>query len=412
MFSKGKYILLQTLMMVISPLSSLVVSLRFYKSGLSQIFMVIFAMYFGYYFGFISDLMRHYDNMMMYYYHRDVSTILSDPRIYLMGSEYYHIIFKILISRFTSSMQVFGACACGVYAASFLFFFRQFSRFYKGHMSLLNGILMLCVVFVVEFYWYQGLRFWTGVFVFMGFYMKYENTKSWKFLIFSCSCVFFHMIVGLLPLAVGLNFLLGFTGRVGRYVLLGLSLVVRSFDIDFVPLMLKYFPWTASWGIAVSDSKIRLSVRHRMQNIREFGNFFYNYRSEILMFFGVVALLIFLRNRIRIDRNYKGLFYMFLTLFTISNFGYGDLIFYDRFVKVAVLMLYSYLFVVSVIYNNQIVNGRLLLLLVLIVPLAYAILTPLVEQRAYLFHTELFFGSLFENWNGNELNIDYGWLHE
>ncbi len=411
MFSKGKYILLQTVLMLVSPLSSLFVSLKFYKSTLSQIFMVVFAMYFGYYFGFISDLMRHYDNMMMYYYHRDVSAILSDPRIFLMGGEYFHVIFKLLISRFTSSMQVFGACACGVYATAFLFFFRQFSQFYKKPMSLLNGILLLCVVFVVEFYWYQGLRFWTGVFVFMGFYMKFVNTRRWKYLVFSCSCAFFHMIVGILPIAVLLSYLLGFTGKVGRYTIFGLSLVVRSLNIDFVPIMLKYFPWTASWGIAVSDSRIRLSVRRRMENIREYGNIFYNHRSELLVLFGLLALVIMFRNRVRIDKKYGVLFYMFLTLFTIANFGYGDLIFYDRILKAAALMLYSYLFIVSCVYNSQIINGRLLLLLLLMIPLLYAIATPFVEQRAYLYHIELFFGSIFENWNGNELNIDYGWRH-
>ncbi len=398
--------------MVISPLSSLLLSLRYYKSAVSQVFMVVFAMYFGYYFGFISDLMRHYENMMMYYYHRDVSAILSDPRVFLMGSEYYHVIFKILVSRFTSSMQVFGACACGVYAAAFLFFFRQLSQFYKGKMSLLNGILLLCVVFVVEFYWYQGLRFWTGVFVFMGFYMKFINTRRWMYLIFSCSCAFFHLIVGLLPIAVLLSYLLGLTGKVGRYVVFGLSLVVRSFDIDFVPIMLKYFPWTASWGIAVSDSRIRMSVRRRMANIREYGNVFYNHRTEILIFFGLLALFIMIKNRIKIDKKYGPLFYVFLTLFTIANFGYGDLIFYDRILKSAALMLYSYLFIISYVYNDRIVNGRLLLMLLLMLPLAFAILTPLVEQRVYLFHIELFFGSLFQSWNGNELNIDYGWLHD
>ena len=66
---------------------------------------------------------------------------------------------------------------------------------------------------------------------------------------------------------------------------------------------------------------------------------------------------------------------------------------------------------VSCLYNSQIVNGRLLLLLLLMVPLLFAIATPFVEQRAYLYHIELFFGSIFENWNGNELNIDYGWRH-
>lgn len=404
--------MLQSFIMVISPLSSLLLSLRYYKSAVSQVFMVVFAMYFGYYFGFISDLMRHYENMMMYYYHRDVSAILSDPRVFLMGSEYYHVIFKILVSRFTSSMQVFGACACGVYAAAFLFFFRQLSQFYKGKMSLLNGILLLCVVFVVEFYWYQGLRFWTGVFVFMGFYMKFINTRRWMYLIFSCSCAFFHLIVGLLPIAVLLSYLLGLTGKVGRYVVFGLSLVVRSFDIDFVPIMLKYFPWTASWGIAVSDSRIRMSVRRRMANIREYGNVFYNHRTEILIFFGLLALFIMIKNRIKIDKKYGPLFYVFLTLFTIANFGYGDLIFYDRILKSAALMLYSYLFIISYVYNDRIVNGRLLLMLLLMLPLAFAILTPLVEQRAYLFHIELFFGSLFQSWNGNELNIDYGWLHD
>ena len=97
------------------------------------------------------------------------------------------------------------------------------------------------------------------------------------------------------------------------------------------------------------------------------------------------------------------LFTMFLTGYTISNFGYGDIIFFDRFMKVSVLMLYTYLFIV-ITKNYHMVSGyNIIFMIVVFIPLLYSILTPLVSQRALLYHIDLFFGNFFTTGLGGAL---------
>ena len=197
MYNKGKYIVLQSFLAIVSPISSLLVSIRLYKSSISQFFFVFFAIYLGYYMGFVYDLMRHYQDIPMYYTGRDWSEIVSDFRVYYLGSDYYHIIVKFIVSRFTDSRQIFGAVASGLYATAFIFFFRQFKVFYKEKNTLLSTMLLLCVCTVVEFFWYQGFRFWTGAYVFMGFYLKYLNTKNRIYAFLTLVSVFFHSLLHL-----------------------------------------------------------------------------------------------------------------------------------------------------------------------------------------------------------------------
>ena len=78
MYSKGKYTLFQTVLMIASPISSLFVSLRFYKNTISQIFFIIFAYYFGYDCGFVNDLMHHFVDMRNLYVGQSLKEVLGD----------------------------------------------------------------------------------------------------------------------------------------------------------------------------------------------------------------------------------------------------------------------------------------------------------------------------------------------
>ncbi len=398
------------ILLMFSPLASLLLAIRFYKSAVSQFFMVVFAVYFGYHCGFVYDMMSHYTDMMNLYHNRDVSEILADPAIFFIGKDLYHIAFKLVLSRFTTSTQVFGAVASGLYCCAFLFFFRQLKRFYFHKLSQLSGIALLCVVSVVEFYWYQGLRFWIGVFIFMGFYMRYVNTGGIKYLLYSCTCVAFHLALMILPVAAVINWALKFCPHVFRWVLVVLSLFVRSLNVDFVPLMLKYMPWTGVWGVSVTDKRIRHNVLEAMDRLRS-SNFIYTHRLDFMIGVGTLVLLLFVKARANVGKQYMTLFWMFVTMFTISNFGYGDATFFNRYYKVATLFLYIYIFVVTVQCNPQIRHDRLVLMVLLLGVGSFALLTPMVELREYVFHIQLFFGNIFQSWDGNQLDMQYHWNH-
>lgn len=409
MYSKGKYILMQTGLYIASPICSLLVSVRLYKSSISQAFFVLFAVYLGYYMGFVYDLMRHYQDIPMLYTGRDWGEIVSDFRVYYLGSDYYHIIVKYIVSRFTDSRQVFGAVASGLYACSFVFFFRQFKEYFKVKNSWFNLVLLLCVCTVVEFFWYQGFRFWIGVYIFCGFYLKYLNTGKKRYAFATLSVVFFHFTLIVLVLAIIINKLLNYCGKYVRFILVALSLFVKSLNIDFVPLMLRLIPWTNGLGIALTDEKIRGNTLEHMAEMREMGNVLYLNRMPFLIIVGLLFMFLFRKLRITFDKSIGRLFYLALTLYTIANFGYGDITFYSRFLQASVLLFYAYLYIVSVKNAEKLSRLNITLFVIALLPLAYSIMVALAQIREYFFHVELILGNFFMDWDGNALNMKYDW---
>jgi len=398
-------------MMLISPLTSLFVSIRFYKSGISQLFFIVFAFYFGYHLGFVHDLMNHYRDMIELYCNRNASEIFADERIYIVGNDIYHVLFKFIVSRISHTTQFFGGAACAAYAAFFIFFFRQLKVFYNNNkLTILSALLLFTITFIVEFYWYQGLRFRTGLFYFAAIYLKLLNTNNKFYLLALLITPLFHFTLIILVLAALLDFLLRYTGVFSRILLFVLSLIIRSQDLDFVPLMLKYFPITKNLGISVTDDRIRKSWRKLMLFVRDNGNFFYRHRNDILLFWGMVILFFLWKQKAVIDKKYGFLLSFALTLLTIANFGYADLVFYDRFYQASILFFYIYLFSMTFIHANRINNKIYLLSIFVLPPMLFAAATQLVEQRQYLFHLDLIFGNFFTDWDGNlQQGIDYDW---
>lgn len=408
--NKGLFILLLILLYLVSPLCCLIVCVRFYRSAISQLFMVLCAFYFGYYCGFVADLMKHYYNFMYYYPGHDVTDIITRPEIYFIGNDFYHVGFKLLLSRYTESRQVFGGAACAIYTALFICFMRQLWHYIEGKLPIVCMMLMICVIVVIEFYWYQGLRFYTGVFFFAAFYMRYVRTKKLYNLIVCLLCPVFHFSLMALSGALLLNIALNYGHFSIRYVLLALSLLVRSMNIDIVPFINTHLLNLGEMSIAYADMTIRSDVLEHMEMLRSTGNVVYMWRDLIMIGFGVLmSSLIYLRNK-QLEHKFTALFYMFLTLFTIANFGYGDMTFYERFLKVSSLFLYAYLFL-TITCNYAVFKKSFSLLLMLVVfPTVLGVITPLVSQRAYIFHSELFFGNMFMDWDGNEMEgFEYQW---
>ena len=271
MYSKGKYLLLQTLVMLLSPIASFFISLRFYKNTISQIFFVIFAFYFGMHFYLAWDISMHYSRMRMYYCDRSLQEILSNPAALGNGLDFYHITIKYIISRFTESKEIFAGVVSAIYSMMFLFFFNQFKRFYKGFLPVSCGILLLCVVFVVEFYWYQGVRFWLGAYCFAGFYLKYINTGKKRYLLFSISCIYFHYTLINLFWIIILSWMLSKVWVWFRYLLFAISWFYRSLSIDFMGWIIRNVPQldlgSRTKGFIHEDLVIRIQRMRAENNI-------------------------------------------------------------------------------------------------------------------------------------------------
>lgn len=393
--------------MLVSPLASFAVALRFYKQGVSQLFMVVFAYYFGMHFYLANDITIHYIRMRMYYCDRSLVQILSTPEALGNALDYYHIVLKFIISRFTESREVFAGVNCAIYSAMFLFFFNQFKIFYKKFVPISCGLLLLCVVFTVEFYWYQGVRFWVGVFYFAGFFLKYINTGKKRFLLFSVGCIFFHYtLVNLLSIVV-LNWLFSKVWIWFRFIFLGVSFIYRTLSVDFVGWAIK------NTGIDLGRrtvSYIHEDMLNRIARLREQANIFYSYRSEVMLLFGVIILMIFWSRRVVFSAKYLKLFFFAMTIISIANFAYAELIFYDRFMKIGVLMFYAFLFITACQNYEKIKGVSLIIMMLSFVPMFYSALTAIVEMRDHLFYRELWFGNFFVDWSGGMTDRHGKWF--
>lgn len=401
MFNKGKYVIIQMLLVLISPITSFLVSLRFYKNTISQAFMIVFAFYFGMLMGMGNDLSNHYLNMQMYYTGRGISQILQNPLIYNIGHDYFHVIVKIILSRFAVSPQIFGGVFAAIYAFIFLFFFRQFSRFYEKFVPISCGIIMLAMIMVIQFYWYQGVRFWFGVFFFAGFYMKYINTGKKINLLYACGCVLFHFSLYTLLLATVLNLVLDKFWVYLRFIFLGISFIVRFANADLLSWFFGSIPFFNSIvGESRTSEYTYSSILKHSASFREIANPYYYYRQDVLLLFGLFLLLLMWSRKVIFTKQNLTLLYFFLTLYTIANFGYSDISFYTRFFKASLIFFYAFLFVLSIENYEKIKGISLIIIFVALVPLLYEIATVLVEQRAHLFNKELFFGNFFIDWHG------------
>ena len=254
---------------------------------------------------------------------------------------------------------------------------------------------VLAVIFTVEYYWFLGFRFWSGAFVFTGFYLRYLNSGAVKYLWLSALCICFHYSLLALCVAAVLNLLLRYRFKV-YYLILIVSFIVRFAKIAFVTNIAQFGIFENYVKESVRNQNIIQSVGKYAEEIREYGNQFYLLRETIAVF-GVLAVIYILYKKIGKEfweQNVK--FWGFcILLLSFANFGYVSLTFYDRFFKLAVLFLYvfTYMWVMD-IQSKLSFKSQLLITMVTIIPVLYFIVTPLVEQRHMLFQLNLWFSNL------------------
>lgn len=121
-------------------------------------------------------------------------------------------------------------------------------------MSIPAWLLFLGVIFTVEYYWFLGFRFWSGAFVFTGFYLRYLNSGAVKYLWLSALCICFHYSLLALCVAAVLNLLLRYRFKV-YYLILIVSFIVRFAKIAFVTNI-------AQFGIF--ENYVKESVRNQI----------------------------------------------------------------------------------------------------------------------------------------------------
>ena len=127
----------------------------------------------------------------------------------------------------------------------------------------------------------------------------------------------------------------------------------------------------------------------------ENGNIVYRLRLPI-MIFGIffTLFLLWIKNK-NVNKVFPQMYGMFLITFAVANFGYSDMIFYGRVLKMATLVGYAYLFMVISQKENVNTIKSLFVKSIMGGIVLFGLATALVEERMFLLNIPLWFGNFF-----------------
>ncbi|MDO4510832.1 MAG: hypothetical protein Q4B68_03320 [Bacteroidales bacterium] len=391
----GTYFVFMAVLYAISPLVCLIIALFHYKKTVSHFFFVAYAFFFGYQLGANLDLMMHYQNYLDIM-NRSFAGMYSDLETLYLGQEPYHITFKYIMSLFKASQRVFSGFACAAYTTIFIYYLRQFRHIFIHKIDLCQVLVLLAMTVTVEFYWYFGMRFWAGCFVFMIFYCKHVVTGKNKFLFLTACCMLFH--IALATLVVG-AFMAHFlrNKRLMLYFIFAVSFVFRFVSFAFDRMMSQLGFVKMFYKHNYQKDFYQEAIAKVTQQKLEQGNIVYDLRIPLMLFFCFLMYYIIRTRNKLFNRQYPQMFALVLMMIAIANFGYSDYLFYERFTKFATLVAYSYLFLLLANPVNQWVFKHTSLKIVLMVIVALSIAIVLVQQRAIISDINLWLGNYFSD---------------
>lgn len=389
-------IVVLVLVLVISPTMGFILSLICFRQKECRIIFLFFAFYFGWFYEPQLDLLNHYNHFKTLI-GKSLLEAWTDPGTLHIGKEPYPVLFKYIVGNISASPHFFSACACTVYAFLFVYgVLGSIRDLYVQKMSLPVWIVFFGIIFIVEYNWFLGFRYWSGAFVFTAFYIRYIRTDKKKYLYLSFLCVCFHFAHLILCVAVILNYILKNNFKI-RYVLLVVSFIVRYLKIPLTTMIAKLDIMKGIVKETQRDDAIIESVAERLEFFRTDGNIFYQIRGDIL-FIGAIGIIYVLWRRYgkQFTQYNSTLWGLILIIFAFANFGFADLIFYERVYKIVLLLLYIYLFLFLMTVKEEIsFRAKLWISVFSVIPVLYAVATIVVSQREYLWNLQLWFNNFF-----------------
>lgn len=381
--------------MVFLPFVGLCLSVMFFRQRFVLWLFILFSFYFGWFYEPQMDLLVHYEHFK-HIIGKSLLEQWTNTGTVRLGKEVYPILFKYVIGLVSDSKNFFSACACTVYTSLFIFgVVKPLQPLYTQKMSIPAWVLFLGVIFTVEYYWFLGFRFWSGVFVFIGFYLRYINSGKAKYFWLSTLCICFHYSLFALCVIAILNHFLQNKIKL-CYLILIVSFVIRFAKIGLIWIIAQFGIFEGYVKDSVRNQNIIQSVGRLAEDVRESGNQFYLLRETFAILGALAAISILYRKTGKdfLRKNIK-LWGFCILLLALANFGYTSLAFYDRFFKIAVLLLYvfAYMWIMNVQHKLSF-KLQTQIMIITIIPVLYFIITSLVEQRQTLFQLNLWFNSL------------------
>ncbi len=391
--NNGSYAAFLAVLFFISPFLALCVAIMMYKNIVSQVIFILFSFYFGFQLGPNLDLMQHYHNYLEFFGKSFYDRYTDFNTLYL-GKEPFHIVFKYILSRVEANSRVFCGSAAAIYATTFIYFIRQFKGFYTQKIGLLRTLVFLILAVTVEFYWYFGLRFWTGAFVFMIFYCRYIITSQKKYLFLTLTALLFHFALFAVIVVVLIAELL-YKFQPALYILVMVSFIYKQVQWNLIAFLSSFSIFRTLFKSSYQSTSVQQAISVRAKEYYEKGNLIYQSRIPLLLilFFSFIFLL-WTKNK-NVTKSYPKLFASILILFAIANFGHADFVFYERYLKFTCLMAYSYLFLILFDKSNIWINQTFFPKMALACVFILALFIPLYQQRELLSEMALWFGNFF-----------------
>lgn len=391
-----KLFLLLSAILLISPIVGFFLSILFFRQKASAIIFILFSFYFGWFYEPQLDLLNHY-NHFKYLVGKSLFQQWTDIGTLGIGKEPYPVIFKYIVGLISVSPNFFSACACCVYTIIFVYgVLGSLKDLYRSKMKFASLLIFIGIIFVVEYNWFTGFRFWSGVFVFASFYIRYIRTNQTKYLLLSCLCLCFHFSLIVLCIAVFFNHFLKERFTL-RYILLALSFIPRILNIPLTAIIAKMSIFSGIVKPVYSNDRVMESIIEGSEKFRSIGNQFYLLRNEILLI-GIIPVLILLKkiSDTEFIKKNNELWGLSITMLTIANCGYTERVFYDRFFKIGLLLTYIFTYIWIMHLQNKLKQDlRIKIIAFSILPILYGIATIVVSQREFLWRIELWFNNFF-----------------
>lgn len=378
---------------ILAPVAALIFALIFYKRSVSQFYIVAFAFYFGYQVGPVLDLQNHYENYRTFFNH-PLSMMFTDELTLFYGKEPFHVLFKYVLAYFHASDRVFAGTTCALYTTLFILFVRQLKPIYAKRMTAMQVCTFLLMVVSVEFYWYLGLRFWTGVFFMMMIYTKYLMTKNKLLLLLLPLGMLFHYVLISAAIVLILSTILVHR-RVLVMTLAAISYVVKYVEFGFLNYLSNFSYINAGFRDKLQTEATLRALKEQTDYFRNEGNFIYQHRTDFI-FFAVVLVIIFVyrKNKEIVKNCFPSLFAAVCLALVVANIGYSEYVFYTRFYKFVALLASLYLFLLVSDPRCRNYFGILTELIILTIAV-FCLLIAFVQLRNSLLNIELWLGNFF-----------------
>lgn len=316
-----------------------------------HIIILIFSFWFGYYVNFYSgDILRFeeaYHEVVQYswsdYFYLlkhfssvdkldkiEGNTVNSKPDIYALSLQF-------LVSRFTGNSRWFFAFVSLFYTFFFLKFLDEVLRVSGKVNKPAWYIFLWSIMLIVPFYvGVTGVRFWTALFVYLWFSMKFMRTNKYINIALAGTSALIHYTF-LFPFAILLLFPLIRSFKLLSKIIIGFSIVTYfvSSNTEILNFLVENRGSIEESSVAMASSGYLNEdlLKDYLERSAQ-ANWYVNLRTEMVFYFFIVVFLVEFLGIFRwktdayLDRNYAlyilffGIALVTIELGSISRFKY------------------------------------------------------------------------------------------